>query len=433
MRQSIKLAAAFVAGTVIAGGGAIAVTSASDNTVHACVNSKTRAITLAPASGTCPTGTKALDWSIQGPQGQTGPQGAQGPKGDTGARGATGTSGGTSFLPEVLAKDALPSVVTISTSFRCRDAWGRTVTDEGTGTGWFAAFPSRKGDGNSYLITNNHVVVDPSCTTNSITVELNDGTQEVGTIVGNDPVYDVAVVQVPHAGLPTLAIGDANTLTIGEPVLAIGAPLALPGTVTTGIISALHRPVITTGNTSASASDPNSYINAIQTDAAINPGNSGGPLFDAGGNVIGMNAAIATLGGSSSSPTGSIGLGFAIPVNSAYRVANELVTTATFKDGKVTGLGTATRPMVGVSFDKRFTGVGAKVSDVDVAGAAGKAGVPVGAVVRKVDSQIVKDYLEAVAALRSYAPGATVSVTVDLPTGGSRTYSVTLGSAPSVS
>lgn len=427
MRQSVKIATAFVAGIVVAGGGAIAATNASSEVITACVAPKTRVITLAPSSGKCPTGTTPLAWNIQGPKGDTGATGATGP------RGASGTStSGTSFDVEGIAKAAMPSVVTITTNLRCRDVWGRVVNDAGTGSGWVTSFPSRADDGASYIVTNSHVVVDPACTTTGITVELNDGTVETGTIVGNDPVYDVAVVSVDVPKLSALTIGDATNLVVGQPVLAIGAPLAMPGTVTTGIVSALHRPVVTTGNTSATAADPNSYINAIQTDAAINPGNSGGPLFDASGDVIGMNAAIATLGSTNVSASGSIGLGFAIPVDTAYRVAKEIVTSATFSGNKVTAVGSATRPVLGVNFDTTYSGVGAKVSAVTATGGAGKAGITVNSVLRKVGTQVVKDYLEAVAAIRSFAPGSTVSVTY-VPTGSttSKTVSVVLGSAPS--
>lgn len=441
MNPRLKLAAAFTAGTLIAGGGAIAATSANSNEIKACVSTKTRVITLAPSTGKCPAGTSALSWNIQGPQGETGATGATGATGPAGATGATGATGpvgprgatGTAasavssdaFDPEALAKRLLPSVVTINVSI-VTTSWRGTYTSTGTGSGWIANFPSRANDGYSYIVTNSHVVADAT----TISVELNDGTELPGVLVGNDVVYDVAVVMVKSASLPALSLGDSDVVAIGQPVMAIGAPLSMPGTVTTGIISALHRPVITSGNDSTGAATE-SYINAIQTDAAINPGNSGGPLFNSEGNVIGMNAAIASLGSTSVSQTGSIGLGFAIPVNQAYRVANELVSTAKIVNGAVAvaDRGVTTRPVLGVQFDTKYTGVGAKISSLTAGGGAEKAGVPALSVIRKVGAQIVKDQYEALAALRSYNPGATVVLTVDLPNnGGSKTFAVTLGS-----
>ena len=400
MRQRFKTAAAFVAGSLLAGGGAYAVTTANDNVVHACVNARTRVMTLAPSSGTCPKGTSPLAWNIQGPRGATGTPGASDP-----------TSG---FDVQALAKRVLPSVVTVDVTL---------PGASGNGSGWVASFPARAGDGYSYIVTNNHVI-DGATT---ITVELQDGTDIPATLVGTDPVYDVAVIRVQRADLPALPIGDSSQVTVGQPVMAIGAPLALSGSVTSGIVSALDRPVVTTGS-----SGMESYIDAIQTDAAINPGNSGGPLFDAGGSVIGMNAAIASLGSSTYSQSGSIGLGFSIPVNEAYRVANELASTAVITNGTVTSTGVSLRPVLGVTFDAQYSGVGARIASVSPNGGAAKAGIPTGAVVRRIGTQAVRDYTEATAAIRANDPGATTTVTVDLPNaGGSRTYTVTLGTARS--
>ena len=400
MRQRLKTAAAFAAGTLLAGGGAYAVTASNANAVHACVNSRTRVMTLAPSSGTCPKGATPLVWNIQGPRGATGTPGVTDP-----------TSG---FDVEALAKRVLPSVVTVDVTL---------PGASGNGSGWIADFPTRTGDGYSYIVTNNHVIDGAT----SITVEFQDGTDLAATLVGTDPVYDVAVIRVHRADLPALPIGDSSQVTVGQPVMAVGAPLALAGSVTSGIVSALNRPVVTTGS-----SGTESYIDAIQTDAAINPGNSGGPLFDANGSVVGMNAAIASLGSSTYSQSGSIGLGFSIPVNEAYRVANELASTATIANGSVTTLGVSLRPVLGVNFDGQFTGVGALIASVSPNGAAAKAGIPSGAVVRRIGSQVVRDYTEATAAIRANDPGAMTTVTVDLPNaGGSRTYTVTLGTSRS--
>ena len=212
--------------------------------------------------------------------------------------------------------------------------------------------------------------------------------------------------------LPVIAFGDSSKLSIGDPVVAIGSPLGLASTVTSGIVSALNRPV-TTGNVGTE-----SYIDAIQTDAAINPGNSGGALLDSVGRMVGVNSAIATLttGGTS----GSIGLGFSIPINEAKRIANELIAT-----------GKSTRPILGVSFDNTYNGVGAKILRITPGEGAAFAGIPAGSIIRAIDGIRVSDQISALVRIRSYAPGASISVTVDLPTGTSKTFKVVLGSAPS--
>ncbi len=400
MHYRLKIASAFVAGTLVAGGGAYAVASTSNNQVNACVNTRSRVMTLAPTTGKCPAGSKRLSWSITGPQGATGPRGA-----------TAGTTAGSSFDVPSLAKQVLPSVVVIQSSF--------ADGSSGTGSGWVASFASRSGDGYSYIVTNNHVIDSAS----KIVVELQDGTDLTGTKVGTDPVYDVAVVRVNQANLPALTVGDSASVVVGAPVMAVGAPLALAGSVTAGIVSALNRPVVTSG------ASGESYINAIQTDAAINPGNSGGPLIDANGDVVGMDAAIASLGSSTYSQSGSIGLGFAIPVDQAYRVANELVSTAKISNGIVTSLGISQRPVLGVFFDGTYTGIGALVSRLSPGGAADTAGLPAGAVIRRIGSQLIHDSSEAVAAIRAAVPGSTISVTADLPNGGgSKSFTVVLGS-----
>jgi len=179
---------------------------------------------------------------------------------------------------------------------------------------------------------------------------------------------------------------------VGDLVVAIGAPLGLDGTVTSGIVSALDRPVMA----GESASDV-SYINAVQTDAAINPGNSGGPLLDMQGNVIGVNSAIATLafGGDA----GSIGLGFAIPSNSAARVADEIISS-----------GSSRTPLMGVQLDSTYTDSGARVGSVTAGSGAEAAGMEPGDIVRAVDGRTIDDATELVVAVRSYAPGDTITV-----------------------
>ena len=185
---------------------------------------------------------------------------------------------------------------------------------------------------------------------------------------------------------------------------------------TTGIVSSLNRPV-TTGGT---ASGVNSYVDAIQTDAAINPGNSGGPLTDSLGRLVGVNSAIASTGSSTGGQSGNIGLGFAIPINEAKRVYTEIITSPTH---------TSTRPLLGVYFDTTFTGVGAKISQLVTGEGAEKAGIPVGAIVTAIDGNRVVDQLSAIVKIRSYAPGTTISVTVTMPGGGSKQFTVKLGSS----
>jgi putative serine protease PepD len=198
-----------------------------------------------------------------------------------------------------IASRVLPSVVTINVE---------GPAGQGTGSG----FVVRK-DG--YILTNNHVL-DAAGANGTITVLFSDGTSVDATVVGHDAAYDLAVIRVDRGNLPALVLGASDTAGVGDPVIAVGAPLGLDGTVTSGIVSALNRPVTASGAGAASAS----FINAIQTDAAINPGNSGGPLLDMAGRVIGVNSAIAQVAGSSSTDgqSGSIGVGFAIlPTRSA--------------------------------------------------------------------------------------------------------------------
>ena len=264
----------------------------------------------------------------------------------------------------------------------------------------------------SWIVTNSHVVANFAVSTGgTLTVELNNGDQYNASIVGRDSNYDLAVIKIAKGNLPELAIGDSNRLVVGQPVVAIGSPLGLSSTVTSGIISALNRPV-TTGS-----SGQESYVNAIQTDAAINPGNSGGALLDSSARIIGINSAIATL---SSGTSGSIGLGFSIPITEAKRIIDELIST-----------GKSTRPVLGIYFDTTYTGIGAKIGRLSSGEGAEKAGIPVGAVIKSIDGARITDEVAAIVKIRSYIPGTTVSVIVEMPSGGTKTFSVKLGSAPS--
>jgi len=248
------------------------------------------------------------------------------------------------------------------------------------------------------------------------TVTFHDGRTAPFTVVGTDPTSDIAVVRVSGmSGLTPVAIGSSADLRVGQPVIAIGSPLGLAGTVTTGIVSALNRPVSTTGE----SGNQNTVLNAIQTDAAINPGNSGGALVNMSGQLVGVNSAIATMGGDSpDAQSGSIGLGFAIPVDQAKRIADELIST-----------GKASHASLGVQVITDKGTPGAKVMEVVQGGAAASAGVPKGVVVTRVDERPINSADALVAAVRSRAPGDKVSLTYQDPGGGNRTVQVTLGKA----
>jgi putative serine protease PepD len=249
------------------------------------------------------------------------------------------------------------------------------------------------------------------------TVTFSDGRTAPFTVVGADPTSDIAVIRVQGmSGLTPISLGSSSDLHVGQPVVAIGSPLGLSGTVTTGIVSALNRPVSTTGE----SGNQNTVLDAIQTDAAINPGNSGGALVNMNGQLVGVNSAIATLGGESpDAQSGSIGLGFAIPVDQAKRIADELIAT-----------GKASHASLGVQVTSDKGTPGAKVVDVVAGGAAAAAGVPKNVVVTKVDDRPINSADALVAAVRSRAPGDKITLTFSDPAGGgNRTLPVTLGKA----
>jgi putative serine protease PepD len=250
-------------------------------------------------------------------------------------------------------------------------------------------------DPNGYLLTNNHVVADAM----TIKVILNDGREFVAKIVGRDESYDLAVLKIKTTGLKALQFGNSDKVQVGDSVVAFGSPLGLSGTVTQGIISAKDRPV-TAGDRNTSTS----FISALQTDAAINPGNSGGPLVDATGAVIGVNSAIASLGSSLGSQSGSIGLGFAIPINQARKTANQLI-----KDGK------ATYPVIGVSVDMDYTGGGALIaktgSAIMAGGPAAKAGLRAGDLITEIDDIKINTPEELIIEIRTHNVGDEVTIT----------------------
>ncbi|MFI9719093.1 S1C family serine protease [Streptomyces sp. NPDC052396] len=305
-----------------------------------------------------------------------------------------------------IAARVLPGVVTIHV---------RGSSAQGTGTGFVL-------DKQGHILTNNHVV-EPAGSGGAITVTFNGGQTAKATVVGRDGGYDLAVIKVAGvSGLTPLPLGNSDSVRVGDSVVAVGAPFDLAGTVTTGIISAKERP-ITAGGHKGDGSDV-SYVDALQTDAPINPGNSGGPLVDARGRVIGINSAIRSAGDSESSggQGGSIGLGFAIPVNQARRVAEELINT-----------GKATHPVIGVSLDMEYSGDGARVNDksagaVTPGGPADQAGIKPQDVIKKVDDVPVHSGQELIVRVRSHRPGDRLTLTVE-HAGQQRTVRLTLGSA----
>jgi putative serine protease PepD len=325
---------------------------------------------------------------------------------------------------EGVASKVVPSVVMLETDL------GRQ-SEEGSGIVLSA-------DG--LILTNNHVVATaaappkgpggpgglpgspppapsgPAGPAPKTTVTFSDGRTAPFTVVGADPTSDIAVIKVQGVnGLIPVSMGSSSDLKVGQPVVAIGSPLGLSGTVTTGIISALNRPVSTTGE----SGNQNTVLDAIQTDAAINPGNSGGALVNMNGQLVGVNSAIATLGADSpDAQSGSIGLGFAIPVDQAKRIADELIST-----------GKATHASLGIQVTSDKGTPGAKVVDVIQGGAAAGAGLPKNVVVTKVDDRPINSADALVAAVRSKAPGDKVTLTYQDPGGGSRTVQVTLGKA----
>ncbi|MCW2590413.1 MAG: hypothetical protein JWQ86_2840 [Mycobacterium sp.] len=251
------------------------------------------------------------------------------------------------------------------------------------------------------------------------TVTFADGQTAPFTVVGADPSSDIAVVKAQGvSGLTPITMGSSKDVKVGQSVVAIGSPLGLQGTVTTGIVSALDRPVSSGGEQGSQAS----VMNAIQTDAAINPGNSGGALVNMNGELIGVNSAIASMGGGSGGSgggqAGSIGLGFAIPSDQAKRVADELIST-----------GTATHASLGVQLSNDPSGHGAAIAQVVDGGPAAAAGLPSGVVVTKVDDHVIDGPEALVASVRSMAPGDKVTLTYEDASGASQTAEVTLGTA----
>jgi S1-C subfamily serine protease len=287
---------------------------------------------------------------------------------------------------------------------------------QGTGSG----FIIRGG----YIVTDNHVVtLDNQVSHAAIRVYFSNGTSAPGRLVGRDPYADIAIIKADASGrLPALTLGNSAGVAVGDPVIAIGSPLGLADTVTSGIVSAVNRPV---QPGQSSGTTPEVYFDAIQTDAPINPGNSGGPLVNAKGQVIGVDAAIDTLGSNPLTGTqgGSIGLGFAIPINQARRVAVELIRT-----------GHSTHAVLGANVNVGWGGNGAQITSGKTAiapgGPAAAAGLRPGDVIIRFGHQPVANANALLDAVRSATPGTKVSVTFSR--GGQRhTATLRLGSAPS--
>ncbi|KQX58786.1 MULTISPECIES: trypsin-like peptidase domain-containing protein [unclassified Streptomyces] len=312
-----------------------------------------------------------------------------------------------------IAASALPGVVTLHV---------KGNGSSGTGTGFVL-------DTKGHILTNNHVV-DGAASSEDITVTFSSGESARAKLIGKDTGYDLAVVQVTGvSGLKPLPLGNSDNVRVGDPVVAIGAPFDLSNTVTSGIISAKERP-ITAGGEKGDGTDI-SYVDALQTDAPINPGNSGGPLLDSKARVVGINSAIRAAGGSGegegagASQPGSIGLGFAIPINQGKRVAEELINT-----------GKASHPVIGVSLDMQFNGDGARVGEkgkdgsasVTPGGPAAQAGLRPGDVITKVDGQRVHNGEELIVKIRAHRPGDKLALTLTR-NGKELTKTLTLGSS----
>lgn len=273
-----------------------------------------------------------------------------------------------------VAKELLPSVVQIKVT---------TSTEAASGSGFVL-------DVAGHVVTNNHVV-EMAADEGQIKVVLRGGAERKATIVGRSPSYDLAVLKVAGKPLEPASIGRSADLRVGQPVVAIGSPLGLSSTVTSGIVSALDRPV------TAGGEGESSYIRAIQTDAAINPGNSGGPLVDLHGQVIGVNSAIATLS-VGMGQSGNIGVGFAIPIDQVRRTAKQILDT-----------GKAVYPIIGASVDVDNEN-GAAVSGVSPGSPADRAGLLEGDVIVSINGQRVADGVELIVAIRAHVPGDTVQL-----------------------
>ncbi len=283
-----------------------------------------------------------------------------------------------------VAQELLPSTVQIIADFEGEE-------DGATGSGFVL-------DRQGHVITNNHVVASAATDDGRIEVVDSEGNAYTATLVGRSAVYDLAVLLVEEAStMQPAALGASLDLRVGDPVVAFGSPLGLSQTVTAGIVSALNRPV-TTGE----SRDESSYINAVQTDAAINPGNSGGPLVNLGGQVVGVNSAIATTGGGLSGESGNIGVGFAIPIEQVRVTADQILET-----------GEARYPVIGAQVQTGSqTTDGARIDEVNAGTPAEEAGLRKDDLIVAVDGKRVTDGIALIVSIRTHQPGETLEFTI---------------------
>jgi len=282
---------------------------------------------------------------------------------------------------------------------------------------------------NGQILTNNHVVAQ-AADGGTLSVTFSDGSKADARILGRDPATDLAVIQAEGVdGLTPAKLGRSSDLHVGDTVLAIGSPLGLDGSVSAGIVSALDRSITLSndlpespfGNGGQPQATPSAVIDAIQTDAAINPGNSGGALVNTDGEVVGINTAIASLaggGGGANSQSGNIGVGFAIPIDSARSIAKQLVDH-----------GEVTHAFLGVRIADAQAGGGAVVADADQGQPAAKAGLKQGDVITKVDDTKITSGSDLTSVIRSHQPGDRVTITYTRG-GDQKTAEVTLGELP---
>ena len=307
-----------------------------------------------------------------------------------------------------VANKALPSVVTIQAKS------GGAEGEGGTGTGFVY-------DKEGHILTNNHVVAS-AADGGTLSATFSDGKTYDAEVVGRAQGYDVAVLKLKKApeGLTPLPLGDSDKVAVGDSTIAIGAPFGLSNTVTTGIISAKNRPVASGDGSGGS----NSYMSALQTDASINPGNSGGPLLDASGAVLGINSAIQSAGsGMGQSQAGSIGLGFAIPINQAKNVAEQLIKT-----------GKPVYPVIGATVNMTDKGEGASITQEGAGGAptvtpdgpAAKAGLKAGDVITEFGGKQIDSGPTLISEIWTHQPGDQVKLTYERD-GKPTTITVTLG------
>ena len=340
----------------------------------------------------------------------------------------TGTGSTTTAAPVAQANASAPNwsvtAAAVSPSVVAISVQGGQSSGQGSGVVY---------DTKGHILTNHHVVAAGGESA-KLSVTLNDQRTYDATIVGTDPSTDLAVIKLANApkDLKAIALGDANKITVGEPVMAVGNPLGLAGTVTTGIISALNRPVTTSRQESGDRSGQGStgepvVTNAVQTSAAINPGNSGGALVNAGGQLIGINSSIASLGSSGGSTGGNIGIGFAIPVNEAKSIADQLI-----KSGKATHAYLGVSSKNGVVEDGSAKRAAAVLTNIASGTPAEKAGLQEGDAIVAVDGEAIDGSLSLVAQIRERTAGDKVTLKI-LRDGQPKNISVTLTNKPSTS